>query len=65
MQMRKDEFRTDDEKDAWQQGYVSSIEVLTNLHQDATVGCMPWNRSPISYDGFGKGAGPRGYGRKP
>ena len=27
----------------------------------ATVGCrsMPWNRSPISYGGFGKGAGPR------
>ena len=34
MQMREDEFRTDDEKDAWQQGYISSIEVLTNLHQD-------------------------------
>jgi hypothetical protein len=34
MQMRKDEFRTDDEKDAWQQGYISSIEVLTDLHQD-------------------------------
>ena len=32
--MRKDEFRTDDEKDAWQQGYISSIEVLTDLHQD-------------------------------
>ena len=27
----------------------------------ATVGCrsMPWNRSPISYGGFGKGASPR------
>jgi hypothetical protein len=34
MQMREDEFRTDDEKDAWQQGYISSIEVLTDLHQD-------------------------------
>ena len=34
MQMRKDEFRTDDEKHAWQQGYISSIEVLTDLHQD-------------------------------
>ncbi len=33
-QMREDEFRTDDEKDAWQQGYISSIEVLTDLHQD-------------------------------
>ena len=35
MQMREDEFRTDDEKDAWQQGYISSIEVSTNLHQDS------------------------------
>jgi hypothetical protein len=26
MQMRKDEFRTDDEKDAWQKGY-NSLEV--------------------------------------
>ena len=34
MQMRKDEFRTDDEKDAWQQGYIASIEILTDLHQD-------------------------------
>ena len=34
MQMRKDEFRTDDEKDAWQQGYIASIEVLKDLHQD-------------------------------
>jgi hypothetical protein len=34
MQMRKDEFRTDDEKDAWQQCYDSSIEVLTDLHRD-------------------------------
>jgi hypothetical protein len=34
MQMREDEFRTDDEKDAWQQGYIFSIEVLTDLHQD-------------------------------
>jgi len=34
MQMRKNDYRTDDEKDAWQQGYISSIEVLTDLHQD-------------------------------
>lgn len=34
MQMRKDEFRTDDEKGAWHLGYISSIEVLTDLHQD-------------------------------
>jgi len=34
MQMREDEFRTDDEKHAWQQGYISSIGVLADLHQD-------------------------------
>ena len=31
MQMRKDEFRNDDEKDVWQQGYIASVEGLTDL----------------------------------
>jgi len=34
MQTREGKFRTDFEKDAWQQGYISSIEVLTDLHQN-------------------------------
>ena len=34
LQRRQDEFRTDEEKDAWQQGYISSVEVLMDLLQD-------------------------------
>ena len=47
MQMRKDEFRNDDEKDVWQQGYIASVEGLTDLHQDLPVNphrvlCAGW-----------------------
>src|SRR5262252_4900349 len=34
LQRRQDEFRADEEKDAWQQGYISSVEVLMDLLQD-------------------------------
>src|SRR5215510_12215123 len=34
LQRRQDDFRTDEEKDAWQQGYISSVEALMDLLQD-------------------------------